>query len=316
MQATRGQRRKAGLQAVSDAGREFGVMLTDSDTPRVAQVARWRCLSADHLARLELGKEHWHPAYANTPDGAPTREYKARVEAIKRRFSKLARITGNIGAHVGPPVQSVMISHRATGWYTTRYGLSVARVPWTMRHTAVNPVQVPHMWLAADIGYQVEAHGVRVLSEREVARSEDFRGRVIDAVLGSAGKSTTGADVTKRPDVVALAPNGEDYIAIEAERWDDRALGTYVKKLEAYERNPAIHKVWYVCGSEATASRVERAAVEAGVDNDWLRIRVASNINGLRGLDDLDERTLPAGSEPKLMRDLQELNTMTGEGSL
>lgn len=305
-------RPKTMLHALSDTGREFGIAFTDGDVQRVAQVARWRCLSAHHLARYELSKEHWHPAYIGSGGGAPTDDYAARAYSIRRRLSKLTRITSNPGMHVGPPVKSVMLTHKRIGWCATRYGLTLAQVPWSIRHIDVSgSVAIAHAWLAADIGWQVEALGVRVLSEREVARAEDFRGNAITASLASAGKSTTGADVSKRPDVVALAPNGIDYIAIEVvERWDDRALGTYAKKLAAYERNPSIHRVWYACRSEATARRVERAAIDAGVDPGWLRIRVVSDVNGLWGLDDLDQRTLPTWSEPKLLRDLDELRAM------
>lgn len=294
-----GRRPKAAYQASTDTGRSFGVTVTSRDQERLRMLARWYALSAGHIARAELPITDWHPDYITTGEADGTDAYRRHAYAVKRRLAKLARIEEN-GTISGPLASSVIIPGHETVWYPTLYGATAADAPWRIR-SGISPNLVSHAWMAADIGLQIENLGYTVYSEREHASKTDQHGALIHTPIDSPITTRTGQKITKKPDVAVVGTSGQNFIAVEAERYQSRALSVYMEKLSAYQLNPSVHAVWYVCGSTAIAERVGEAADRVfGSQPFPLRIRIAQTWGDWTGIANLPHDT-------KLTDDLRNL---------
>lgn len=236
--------------------RSTGVRVTERDLTRLAVLGRWYCLSAAHLARLEEDPRLWSPAHAATQDDETRRKFASRVDNLSHRFTQLKGIVADPARNVGPLVAADLSPYSTTAWHITRYGATAAGVPWPNIKSQINPLFIPHAWMAADIGFALEAAGYRVLTERELATGVQRDGYQSQAELMSYYTGPGGARVGKKPDLAVVHDNGRDYIAIEIERDRSRAVRVYEEKLIAYQGNPGVRRVLYVCESTTTARRV------------------------------------------------------------
>lgn len=275
-------RPKSQYRMLTDLGREHGVRLTDTDRTRIAHLGRWYSLSAEQLARFELGLHDWN-------EDQFTPEFEAHVYAIKRRLAKLVRVRENAGNHTGPFVGSAFAASGTTVWHATRYGISSSTLPWRFR-SDINPQFADHAMMAADIGMQIESFGFRVYSERELASGTDKNGDEITTPIESHFINSAGTKTGKKPDVVVVSKDLRSFHAIEVERDQNRAISTYTEKLRAYDDNPAMTGVWYLCASEATANRVKTAASRVFGDRPFnLRVRVVGERVGWAGVPNLSQ---------------------------
>lgn len=233
-----------------------GLMLTEQDLARVAALARWYCLTGDHLARMEHPTAMWHPGLGCDPEDFDARQ----VRAVKRRLTRLSQIA-DAGAHIGPVVGSVALPARVTGWFCTAYGATAADVPWTMPQR-ISPFVTAHAFAAADIGTQLErvripdgpADGFQVLAEREIRTGVDRFGEHVGAKVESKYVTDAGLAM-KSPDLVVLDRARSNYIAVEVEGTVGRPLKTYREKMIGYQQNPAVLAVWYVCTRASEGKR-------------------------------------------------------------
>lgn len=293
-------RRPKSPYRVKTPNANFGIRTTDTDRDRLAFLARWYCASPDRLVRAELDPKFWDPALTGLPEGEATAEYVSRLRAIKQRLWKLGSVEENPGNHTGPFVGSALVGDGKTAYFATRYGTSVASIPWRFR-SSINPQFAAHAWMAADIGMQIERLGYRVLSERELSTGWDRHGQEFATQVESKYVTSSGQSVTKKPDIAVLSADEESFIAVEVERDLNRPIPTYREKLRAYQDNAAIKAVWYVCISETTAARVIAAANDVFQDRPFpLRIYVAGVHDGWHFIRDLE-------SKPSLMSDLEGL---------
>lgn len=278
-QATLTGRPRSPLRMVGALGQDRGgVVLTDLDLARLRRLARWYCLTPEHLARAEEMEARLSGA---APDQS---SFPARVLSIKRRLARLDRII-ETGSHAGSPVGSAVLGHHKTGWFCSPYGATAAGAPWRLLST-ISPVLAHHAFSAADIGLQIESlripagppNGFRVLAEREIRTRVDQFGNDVTPDIESKHRTDTGA-INKSPDLAILDHTGGNYIGIEVERDPRRPLKSYRDKLSAYEKNPAVLAVWYLCDTQAVANRVGRAATQIfGKDSGFpLRIRVLAH---------------------------------------
>ena len=287
------RRPKSSYRAVSDRGRSFGLVLTDLDRQRIEVLGRWHALTVEHLARAEMPAEHWNPSYRDGADDPVSEEFLKHATGIRRRLSKLARI--NVaGSRSGPLVASELTYGGQTVWYATPHGATATDLAWPGKHRIL-PQMAAHAGTAADIGQQIEALGYRVLSEREITTGLDRHGAMIETPLESTVIGAEGEQVGKKPDLAVISGDERTFLAIEVERRKSRALSVYTEKLRAYDDNPAVGHVWYLCASENVANRVAIAADKVFGDRDFpLRIRVLEPHHtwyGIRGLE-TDERLL------------------------
>ena len=116
--------------------------------------------------------------------------------------------------------------------------------------------------------------------------------------------------IFKIPDLAIIARDGCSYIAIEIECDLNRPLETYRTKLEAYEQDPTVAAVWYICETERTAKRVRAAAANYPGAN--VRILAVRDLGlGLREADmrySTDPNTLTAEKKTALLKaDIQRL---------
>lgn len=308
-----------GIPAFSDNGRRFGLMITDADKARIKQLARWYCLNADHLVRLELGLDQWHPDHVTTLDGKPTLEYEKHLYAVKRRLAKLTRIEENAGASTGPLVKSMFVGQNDVVWHSTRYGVTTVGLPWTIA-SSINPRSAHHAKMAASVGMQIERLGVTVYSEREIATGTAWNGDPIQASIGSQYIGPQGGkSITKKPDLTIIGDNSRDWIAIEIERERDRPYKVYQEKLSAYRNDPNVRAVWYMCEHQNTANRIIKAAQNIGVPDDFpLRLGLLQSTNGLPELPGLESKETIL-SDIRAVTDVMERNRprhgyTTGEG--
>lgn len=293
-------RPRSAYQVKTRTGRSAGVVITGRDRQRIADLSRWYSLSAEHLARREMPPETWNPALTETSDGSPLPEFDKKVYAIKRRLAKLAGIE-TAGSQMGPPVSGSLISGFRVGWFTTSYGATIIDSPWAGR-SSINPQIASHAWMAADVGMQIEALGYRVLSERELGSKTDKHGSLVETHLDSSVIGSTGNSVSKKPDLAVLSPDERTFMAIEVEKWKDRAMSSYTEKLRAYDDNSAVGRVWYLCGSENVANRVAQAAEKVFGDRNFpLRIRVCPSIGSWDGINGLER-------DESLLADLKEFS--------
>lgn len=267
---------KAIHRATTDNGIEFGVHITEQDRERLMKLIRWYTLSAEHIARSELPVEDWFPA----PIGPGNRElYDSKVLAVKRRFAKLARIE-EVGVMMGPLLEGRMFAAWKSTYYLTRYGMTHSGAPWAVKPN-INPAYVAHAWVAADVGMQLEREGFTVYSEREASTLTTYRGEEITTPIESWHIAPNGTKTSKKPDLVIPSPDRRTFIAVEIENDRNRALSVYKDKLKAYDNNPAMKGVWYLCDNQTTYERVEAAAIDLFGDRPFpLRLRVLSHQPG------------------------------------
>lgn len=229
----------------------------------------------------------WRPDLR--PEDAPKDDTFGReVHSVNVRLRKLRAVEENPGNHTGPMVGSALVDDNKTAWFATRYGATVGGLPWRFR-SSINPQFAAHAMMAADVGMQVETMGMKVLSERELASRTDKHGDEVTTDIESFFYTSTGSKVGKKPDLAVLSRDGRSFHAIEVERDRDRAASTYAEKLRAYDDNPAIKGVWYLCAYEATANRVKAAASRVFGDRPFpLRVRVLEDLNGWSGIPGLE----------------------------
>lgn len=276
---------------ITDEGIEVG----PRDLARVRQLARWYCLTPRHIAALERNVTEWHPDSPALSGQTP--EERARVlaragETIRRRLAKLARIESGYGA--GPLVTGITSRDLQTVIYgPTALGGRVADTPWSK----IGPLAafyVNHALLGAEVGIQLttvtQGQPLRIFSQRELDTGHSADGEDLPINYASSFHKK-GDAVDKKPDLVLSSNRGTQFIAIEIEIDKNRPLETYSEKLSAYEQNPAITAVWYVCPHEATQKRVERAAANYPMANVRV-IPVRDLGNGLREAD-IQYRSLP-----------------------
>lgn len=292
-------RPKRAYRATSDAGRTFGVEVTTRDAERLSALVRWYCLTAEHIARMEMPQDTWNPGITGLLDGDPHPDFAKHLYAVKRRLAKLARVDES-GTHSGPLTQGVIVEPGRTGWYATRYGATAAGSPWQIR-SGINPQFASHAWMAADVGLQIESLGHTVLSERELASGIDREGEEVTTSIASQIIGTNGQSVSKKPDLAVLSSDHRSFLAVEVEKWRDRPLSHYTEKLRAYDDNPAVKTVWYLCASDTVANRVATAAERVFGDREYpLRIRTTTQTptwNGVLGME----------SDARLLGDLEGL---------
>lgn len=292
-------RPKRAYRATSDAGKTFGVEVTTRDIERLSALVRWYCLTAEHITRMEMPQETWNPGITGVLEGDPHPDFAKHLYAVKRRLAKLARVD-DVGTHSGPLAQGVIVEPGRTGWYATPYGATAASSPWRIRPT-INPQFASHAWMAADVGLQIESLGYTVLSERELASGIDKNAEEITTSIASQIIGTNGQSISKKPDLAVLSTDRRSFIAVEVEKWRDRPLSHYTEKLRAYDDNPAVKNVWYLCGSDTVANRVAAAAEKVFGDREFpLRIRVTAQTPTWKGV-------LGMESDGRLLSDLEGL---------
>lgn len=244
------------IQSSLKTARGVGIRVTNRDLGRLETLGRWYTLSAAHLARLEENPRLWSPRYADHRSATDDDTFRRRTSTLSQRLTQLKGIVPVPPRGIGPLVSAEMSQYGTAAWSITRYGATAAGLPWPNIKTGINPLFVPHAWMAADIGLALEAHGYRVLSERELATGIDRNGYHVTQQLLSHYTGPGGAKIGKKPDLAILHPDGEHYIAVEIERDRSRAVRTYEEKLTAYQGNLGIDRVLYVCESRTTALRV------------------------------------------------------------
>lgn len=268
-------------------------MITEKDIERAKILARWYCLPADALARKETNEDLWAPTNPEAQTEEARTEFEGKVHAVRRRLAKLKRIDPVPNYGIGPIVDSVMSGiSTQDSWFATRYATNLASLPWTMR-ASINPLLSAHAWMSAEIGMGLERAGYTALSERELSTAVDQHGNTMPEHLVSTYTSPQGRTTEKKPDLAVMAPNGEDFIAIEAERDNDRPLRVYREKLDAYRHNNHMRCVWYVVSQRITGQRVMRAAKEIGMGSDFLKIIINEPRGGFHyfTLQDLNAET-------------------------
>lgn len=245
------------LVNVRPNGDRRGVRITDRDIDRIRLLGRWYTLSPAHLARREQDPAIWHPDHPNSVTPAAAEQWARAVDNVRHRLTRLKQITSDPARKIGPFVGADIGNNSKTTWFATPIGATAAALPWTLRHT-INPLSTAHAWMAADIGMPLEALGLTVVSEREITTGVNHRGDPLPNSLASLHFTKNGSQVRKIPDLAILGPNG--HIAIEVERETSRNLNVYRDKLAAYERNPTVAAVWYICARQSIANRVGNAA--------------------------------------------------------
>lgn len=240
------------------ANRALGLDYTARDLERLRFVARWYCVSPMHLIRKEEDPELWHPLVHLNEGDTEARERKlaTRTKQIRKRMNYLSRVTPH------PTLGIMQVAAQAIGYYATRMGATMV-TPWEDIQPAVWQ-NFAHAFMAADIGMHLERAGFQVLSEREIGTGRTVTGDIIEHDLVSDFRGGQGGRaVQKRPDLVVPATTSLNYIAVEIERDENRPLRVYRDKLQAYQGNPNITKVWY-CYREGTNTghRVLTAAQE------------------------------------------------------
>lgn len=283
------------LKSVKESGRKVGIAITEDDKRRVAMLARWYSLSPQHIARSELDERIWNPDLNPHPSDEDQEAYAKQSLAVRRRLSKLSSVEEQ-GTHIGPLVGGGRFDYNASTWFATQYGASMTELPWRLRPT-INPQQVRHAWFAADVGMQIERLGYHVLSERELSTGVRVDRSDIELDLNSPYVNPrTGVVTNKKPDVAVLNTDRDRFIAIEVENDKNRSQTTYIEKLKAYDANPNVAAVWYLCSSQATANRVGTAATKTfGKGASFpLRIRIIEGRDEWMGIEDLpnDERLM------------------------
>lgn len=284
------------LKTVKENNRRAGVVITDDDKRRVAMLARWYSLSPRHIARDETDEYHWNPDLNPDLSDEDERIFSGRVRAVRRRLATLARIEES-GTHIGPLVAGGRFDYSNSTWFATQYGATAIGLPWRLK-SSINPQFVRHAWFAADVGMQIERLGYPVLSERELSTGVTVDGTELTLDLNSSYVNTnTGSRTNKKPDLAVLDTQQKKFIAIEVENDTDRSLATYTEKLKAYDANPKVAAVWYLCSSQATANRVGSAATNLFGDSGRfpLRIRVVERDSDWMGIERLtdDIRLMP-----------------------
>lgn len=293
---TVGRRSSASLlKAVKDSGRRTGIVVTEDDKRRIAMLARWYSLSPDHIARDELDERIWNPDLNPNPTEEDRAAFASKVYAVKRRLAKLSRVEES-GTHIGPLVGGGRFDYTDSTWFATQYGATAVELPWKLRST-INPQQVRHAWFAADVGMQIERFGHTVVSERELSTAVTVEGEELALDFNSAYVNpSSGVTTNKKPDVAVMNSEQDKFIAIEVENDKNRSRSTYTEKLKAYDSNPRVAAVWYLCSSQTTANRVGSAASSLfGTGANFpLRIRVIDRENGWMGIERLpqDERLM------------------------
>lgn len=273
------------LKAVKDSGRTTGVLVTETDQKRISMLARWYSLSPEHIARAELDEYLWNPDLNPYLGDTERVAFASRVYAVKRRLARLARVE-EVGPVSGPLVGGGRFDFNDSTWFATAYGVTAAELPWRLR-PEINPQFVRHAWFAADAGLQIERAGFSVLSERELATGVRVNGDEVGFDLNSQYVNpNTGAITNKKPDVAVLSRTSERFVAVEVENDKNRSMRVYMDKLKAYDANPNVAAVWYLCSSQATGNRVGQAANKVfGSQSGFpLRIRIVEPRNGWMGI--------------------------------
>lgn len=294
-------RTPSSYRAVAATGTEFGVTPTKRDRAMALSLARWYCMSPDQLARIQIGHAAWEHSRAEGFTGPGGEAYRRALASVKKRLWKLSAVVENPGNHTGPLVSKALSHTGQTAWYCTPYGATAALVPWTLR-SQISVNYTDHAMMAVDIGMHLESLGYTVYSERESTTGIDQHGQQITTPIASYYYTPSGGKTEKRPDLVIASNNGERFIAVEVERDRNRALSTYMEKLRAYENNPAIVAVWYVCEFPNTEDRVDSAAEAVFGDRDYpIRIiGIGPNHQGWKTIPNLT-------NNPTLMEDLRRL---------
>lgn len=168
-----------------------------------------------------------HGLGAKTPDLRAA--FECDVNAVKRQLRTFKSIASGPGIGLGPLLGAGMDPSAFTVSYATRIGARAADVPWDLRNTP-NPLIYQHACIAADFGMALEPAGHWVLSEREISTRIDRHGFDLHARFEARYEAPNGRAMNKKPDVAILAPNGTDYIAVEAERDTDRSISCTNRK--------------------------------------------------------------------------------------
>lgn len=271
--------------------RTQGIDIRESDLARVRLLARWYCLTTKQIAAFETAPAEWHPMYPAVAQLSPeerARRLSKPAESARRRLAKLARIEKGYG---DGPLVAVTYHDAFTPVYSaTRRGGQVADTPWD----AIGEVSwnnIAHATLAANVGLQLEAMladapGWAVYTQRELDTGHAANGDDLPNQYRSTFQGRNGETTQKNPDLVLSKGDGSKYVAIEIERDRNRPMSVYRSKLQAYEQNPDILAVWYVCEHSATANRV----AEAAKDYPGANVRVLSVIDLGNGITEADIR--------------------------
>jgi hypothetical protein len=244
--------------SITIPGRNYGFDYVPRDLERLRFIARWYCVSPLHLLRREQTLDLWHPLVHGSQGDNTTRErmLRFRLKNIRGRMNLMHQINPH------PPLGILPVAAQAIGYYATRMGATMV-TPWEDIQPAVWQ-NYAHAFMAADIGMHLERAGFQVYSEREIGTGRTVTGDIIQHDLASDFRGGQGARaIQKRPDLVIPSQSSLNYIAVEIERDENRPLRVYRDKLQAYQGNPNITKVWY-CYREGTNTghRVLMAAQE------------------------------------------------------
>jgi hypothetical protein len=244
-------------------GRAQGFEYSPRDLERLRFIARWYCVSPKHIIRREQPLELWHPLVHLNQGDNTTRErlLETRTKNVRERMGFMSRIAPH------PPVGIMPVDPHTNSYYATRIGAAMV-TPWEDIQPAVWQ-NFAHAFMAADIGMHLERAGFSVYSEREIGTGRTATGDIIEHDLASDFRGGQGGRaIQKRPDLVVPSRTSLNYIAVEIERDENRPLRVYRDKLQAYQGNPNITKVWY-CYREGTNTghRVLTAAQELFGDN-------------------------------------------------
>jgi hypothetical protein len=273
----------------------------------VTQIARWHTPTSSHLARMMLPVTDWHPQYAAAAlaaEGLGEGEWES-LAVFRRKVRKVSQRLGTLRRVArGAPVGSFTHELNRPTWYVTPAGIRLADLPF--QHTG-RPgwTLVAHAWFACDIGVQLEATVLdpwqasspgrptpRLVSEKELRSGTTVGGDPLPD-LRSVHTAPDGKQTGKWPDLAVVGASGR-FVAVEVERTAPRRrpIGDYEAKIRAYEANPNVAAVWYVCATEGIAAKVQSAAQNVLVGGGYpLRVHAARAYGPM-----LQIGTLAAGS--------------------
>lgn len=238
---------KAAYRTRTASGTEHGINLTTRDLAILGGLARWHAAYVEEVA-IMAGKKGPRPS-AND------------VAAVRRRLWRLENVIDDGSGESGPLVERSMSNTGRTVWRATPLGARLGGSVWK-NHEQFGPNTADHAASATRLGLLIESilpAGVRLYSEREVRRREDF---FTAASLPEWARftSATGSDLA--PDMLIVCEATRRLIPVEVERDRDRPHRVYRDKLRAFYGNFDTSAVWYMLATTAPGNRLWKVAQE------------------------------------------------------
>lgn len=263
------------------ANKTAPLCLTSRDLFLVKSLVRWQVMTTAQLVRYEAalnarmdreGSPQWDEVsvHRGAPQGALDVGGSAwqLVKVRRDRLSKMARIIpATFPASTGPLVQSFRLSPGPMVWVPTAFGASMCGLPGWVHHARFDMSRTDHAFAVCDIGTQIERHGWRVASPREITRKMFLNGTELGNIFSSTAHNRDEKTRDITPDLAvfnpAHNPPAPHFIAVEIADNSYRPTRTYSERIAAFRSNSRITNVWMVCANEGIAQRVRAGAVRA-----------------------------------------------------